>query len=190
MLWAARLHSARFHRNLLKSLLVMVNAERRVVDRQGGVATVTVLGRTGRWAAAFVIPYLAGLAAIKIAPPRLSQLALLAGLLAVIAGLYFAPAFERQVRARVTFDVHDRPWLVGDVATVPHRRIGDRLIATLTTNADNAGARMVLRVDLDNHTAIRLYERHGFVRVGERRSSLLMHRLPRDPNRLPANAAA
>jgi [ribosomal protein S18]-alanine N-acetyltransferase len=51
------------------------------------------------------------------------------------------------------------------------RRLGyaTRVLAKVLTSAVNAGAeQVVLEVAIDNHAAIHLYEKNGFVRVGRR----------------------
>src|SRR4051812_17553812 len=63
--------------------------------------------------------------------------------------------------------------------------LGTRLLETLLAEADRRGCRQVdLEVRADNETAIQLYERHGFARVGLRRAyyqpsgadAVVMHR--------------
>lgn len=49
------------------------------------------------------------------------------------------------------------------------RGLGTALLRTLLDRADELDAAVVLEVRTDNDTAIALYERHGFVRMGLRR---------------------
>jgi ribosomal-protein-alanine N-acetyltransferase len=49
------------------------------------------------------------------------------------------------------------------------RGVGTSLLRGLLARADEDAATVYLEVRTDNHPAIRLYERHGFTRVGLRR---------------------
>ncbi len=49
------------------------------------------------------------------------------------------------------------------------RGVGSTLLAALLARADEGAAAVFLEVRTDNERAIRLYERHGFARVGLRR---------------------
>jgi ribosomal-protein-alanine N-acetyltransferase len=62
---------------------------------------------------------------------------------------------------------------VQTIAVAPRvqaRGLGTRLLAALIADAERAGCRHLdLEVRADNDRAIRLYERHGFTRIGLRR---------------------
>jgi ribosomal protein S18 acetylase RimI-like enzyme len=64
------------------------------------------------------------------------------------------------------------------IAVVPNRRgrgIGDALLNELVDKARQAGyGALSLCVDRQNQDAIRVYEKHGFARVGEQDDSLTM----------------
>jgi hypothetical protein len=47
----------------------------------------------------------------------------------LVSALVLGSRCERQIRARRTFDTAGHPWVLSDVATEPHRGIGNQLLA-------------------------------------------------------------
>lgn len=66
--------------------------------------------------------------------------------------------------------------MLSDIATEPHRGIGDALMREMERFADQASATVVLEVADRNEVAKRLYLRHGFRLVSQRADRLLMRR--------------
>lgn len=99
-------------------------------------------------------------------------------LLAVI--LVAAPKAARKLRHTRIHDVREIPtWLITDIATEPHRKIGDQLLLETIRLAEADGTRLVLESRRNNPTALRLYERHGFY-APSARNRMLLHR-PEQP---------
>lgn len=176
-IWAsARLHSRRFYVHRATSLIRLMSVDRRVAHPDGGVAIVTFAGHRLWWTLLFVAPYVSGLGAL-VAAPNLGGKAI--GLLiSCLAGFLLGPRFARQLHAGASFDVRDQPWMLTDVATVTGLHIGDRMLEVITSLADVNPARLVLSVRPDNASAVHLYQRHGFLSIGSRKSLLLMQRVP------------
>ena len=103
-------------------------------------------------------------------------LALAAGVVAAASSLLLAPRCERQIRAHRTYGTWPRTWVLSDIATEPHRGIGDALMREIERRADQASATVVLEVADRNEVAKRLYVRHGFRVVDQRADRLLMRR--------------
>ena len=66
--------------------------------------------------------------------------------------------------------------MLSDVATEPHRGIGDALMREVERCADQASATVVLEVADVNEVAKRLYLKHGFRIFCQRADRLLMRR--------------
>ncbi len=64
---AARLHSHRFNRTSIGSLLRILNADRRFIDPAGGVAIITEIGHTWRRGSLFVLAYARSLVGVVCA---------------------------------------------------------------------------------------------------------------------------
>lgn len=175
---AARLHARRFDKPLLSSILTLAVADQLITHPDGGVLAITRLGQPWPRVVATSLAYL-GLVIGTAVAAALSHytiaVASTAALLAVI--LLAAPKAARKQRHTHLHSVRELPtWLITDIATEPHRRIGDQLMQETIRLADNAGARLVLESRPDNLIALRLYKRHGFSVQPAARNQLLFHR--------------
>ena len=103
-------------------------------------------------------------------------IALTATAVAAASALVLAPRCERQIRAHRTYVPSTRTWVLSDVATEPHRGIGDALMREVERCADQASATVVLEVADVNEVAKRLYLKHGFRIFRQRADRLLMRR--------------
>lgn len=175
---AARLHARRFDKPLLSSILTLAVADQLITHPDGGVLAITRLGRPGPRVVATSLGYtgLTVATALAAAQGRYAIAAASAvALLAVI--LVGAPKAARKLRQTRRHDVDGvSTWLLTDIATEPHSRIGDQLMQEAIRLADTAGARLVLEARPDNATALRLYERHGFSAPSDDRKPLLLQR--------------
>jgi GNAT superfamily N-acetyltransferase len=175
---AARLHACRFDKPLLSSILTLAVADQLITHHDGGVLAITRLGRPWPRVLATSLAYL-GLAiatAVAAANGRyaIAAASALALLTVILVG---APKAARKLRQTRRHDVRDLPtWLITDISTEPHRRLGHQLMQETIRLADTAGARLVLESRPDNLIALRLYERHGFSVQPAARNQLLLHR--------------
>lgn len=177
---AARLHADRFGHALLPSLLTLAAADRVITHPDGGVLAITHLGRPWPRVIATAGAYVALIALVAIAVANRQYT--LAGAASVgLAGVILIPSPKavrklRHTRRHRVIDEH--AWLITDVATQPHRGIGDELMRCVTHEADAAGLRLVLSTRADNMPAIALYLRHGFTSQQVRSTSVLFDRRP------------
>lgn len=180
-LWAAaRLHSRRFNRTRIGSLLRLLSADRRFIDPDGGVAVITEIGHTWRWGSLFAATYAPSLAGLvyAVVSVRIPPL-IVWTLVGFASGSMLGTRFERQLRARHFQQPRGaKTWVLSDVATEPGRRIGDRLVSRVNEVADAASATLQLEVRPTNETAVRLYQRHGFEVIRDHRQNIEMNRFP------------
>ena len=176
---AAQLHARRFDRSIMSSAFLLNASDRLVMDSSGGVLALTDLRRSKLRVAALSATIVAGLVLVVFAGFRGLLLlgAVCVGALLVLLGVV-APRTVRAVQAARRHDVDGACWLVTDVATDPGQQIGDRLVGRACQLADQGSAVLVLDVATANDTAARLYERHGFVRVGSDAARTRMMRAP------------
>ena len=174
---AARLHSRRFNKHPLASALRLLSADQRITHPDGGIALLTKVGHAVRTTVAFVAIFAPGVAVMLagIANGQVA-LALAAAVVAATSSLLLAPRCERQIRAHCTYGTLPRTWVLSDVATEPHRGIGDALMREVERCAEQASVTVVLEVADTNEVAKRLYSRHGFRVVDQRADRLLMRR--------------
>jgi hypothetical protein len=177
---AARLHARRFNKYPLASALRLLSADQRITHPDGGIALLTEAGHAVRATVLFVVTYVPTTAALiyGLATGNLSLVAVTAPL-AGISALIFGSRCERQIRAHRTFDTTANPWVLSDVATEPHRGIGDSLVSEVIRRGRATHTVVVLRVSEDNHAAIDLYSRHAFVAISSSGHSTEMIRTPR-----------
>ena len=177
---AARLHSRRFNRTRIGSIMRLLSADRRFIDPDGGVAVTTEIGHTWRWGSLFALTYTPSLVGLVFAilTGRIPLL-IVSAFVGFASGFALGTRFERQLRAR-HFDQPrgTKTWILSDVATEPGRRIGDRLVSQVTEVADFESATLHLEVGLANQPAVRLYERHGFEFTRNHRQKIEMRRFP------------
>lgn len=100
----------------------------------------------------------------------------LAAAVAATSSLVFAPRCERQISAHRTYGTSPSTWVLSDVATEPHRGIGDALMREVERCVEQASVTVVLEVADSNEVAKQLYLRHGFRVVEHRADRLLMRR--------------
>jgi len=180
-LWAAaRLHSRRFNRTPIGSVLRLLSADRRFIDPGGGVAVVTEIGHAWRWGSLFALTYAASLVGLVYAILTIRiPLLIVSTLVGFASGFALGTRFERQLRARHFHQSHAmKTWILSDIATEPGRRIGDRLVSQVTEDADAESATVQLEVRPTNETAVGLYERHGFEFIRHHGQNIQMRRLP------------
>ena len=186
-LWAAaRLHSRRFNRTRIGSVLRLLSADRRFIDPDGGVAVTTEIGHTWRWGSLFTLTYAPSLVGLVYAVLTVRiPLLIVSVFVGFASGFALGTRFERQLRAR-HFDQPrgTKTWILSDIATEPGRRIGDRLVSQVTEDADAESATVQLEVRPTNETAVRLYERHGFEFIGNHRHNIEMQSRPAHCDRL------
>ena len=174
---AARLHARRFNKHPLASALRLLSADQRITHPDGGIALVTEAGHAVRAAALFAATYVPAFLGMVygFAIGSVSLVAVTVSAV-LISALLLGSRCERQIRARRTFDTAGCPWVLSDVATEPHRGIGDELMRNLTSRARRASVGVVLEVSDSNDVAKLLYVRHGFFIVEERAGRVLMRR--------------
>jgi ribosomal protein S18 acetylase RimI-like enzyme len=180
-LWAAaRLHSRRFNRTRIGSVMRLLSADRRFIDPDGGVAVTTEIGHTWRWGSLFALTYAPSLVGLVYAILTVRiPLLIVSAFVGFASGFALGTRFERQLRARHFHQPHAmKTWILSDTATEPGRRIGDRLVSQVTEVADAEPATVLLVVRPPNETAVRLYERHGFEFVRHHRHNIEMRRSP------------
>ncbi len=177
---AARLHARRFNKHPLASALRLLSADQRITHPNGGVALLTEAGHAVRTTVAFIATLVPAVVVmfVGIAGGQLA-LALAAVVVASISSLLLAPRCERQIRAHRAYGTSPRTWVLSDVATEPHRGIGDALMREVEQRADQASATIVLEVADPNEVAKRLYREHGFRIFRQRADRLLMRRAAR-----------
>jgi ribosomal protein S18 acetylase RimI-like enzyme len=175
---AARLHARRFNKHPLASALRLLSADQRITHPDGGIALLTEVGHAVRTTVAFIAT-LAPAVAVMVTGIAAGQvaLAIAAVVVATTSSLLLAPRCERQIRARRTYGTSPRTWVLSDVATEPHRGIGDALMRHVERCAERASVTVVLEVADTNEVARRLYLRHGFGVVEHRADRLLMRRV-------------
>lgn len=177
---AARLHADRFDHALLLSLLTLAAADRVITHPDGGVLAITHLGRPWPRVIVTASAYVALITLVAIAVAnRHYAIAGAAGV--ALAGVILVPAPKavgKLRQARMHGAMSEPAWLVTDVATRPHRRIGDELVGRTTQQADAAGIRLVISTRADNAPAVALYLRHGFTRRQVRSTRVLLDRRP------------
>jgi GNAT superfamily N-acetyltransferase len=180
-LWAAaRLHSRRFNRSTIGSVMRLLSADKRFIDPDGGVAVVTEIGHTWRWGSLFTLTYAPSLVGLVYAILTVRiPLLIVSTLVGFASGFALGTRFERQLRAR-HFDQPrgTKTWILSDIATEPGRRIGDRLVSRVIEVAASESAIVQLEVRPTNETAVRLYERHGFEVIRSHRQNIEMQRRP------------
>ena len=101
-LWAAaRLHSRRFNRSTIGSVMRLLSADRRFIDPDGGIAATTEIGHTWRWGSLFALTYAPSLVGLvyAILTVRIPFM-VLSTLAGFASGLALGTRFERQLRAR------------------------------------------------------------------------------------------
>ena len=174
---AARLHARRFNKHPLASALRLFSADQRITHPDGGIALLTEAGHVARSTLAFVATFVPAFAVmlVCIANGKVA-IALAATAVSAASALVLAPRCERQIRARRTYVPSTRTWVLSDVATEPHRGIGDALMREVERCADQASATVVLEVADVNEVAKRLYLKHGFRTFRQRADRLLMRR--------------
>ena len=174
---AARLHARRFNKHPVASALRLLSADQRITHPNGGIALLTEVGHVARSTLAFVATFVPAFVVMLacIANGKVA-IALTASAVAAASSLVLAPRCERQIHAHRTYDTSTRTWVLSDVATEPHRGIGDALIREVERRADQASATVVLEVAEINEVAKRLYLEHGFRIVRQRADRLLMRR--------------
>ena len=180
-LWAAaRLHSRRFNRTRIGSVMRLLSADRRFIDPDGGVAVTTEIGHTWRWGSLFALTYAPSLVGVVYAIITVRiPLLIVSAFVGFASGFALGTRFERQLRARHFNQPRGtNTWILSDIATVPGRRIGDRLVSQVTELADAERATVQLEVRPTNETAVRLYERHGFEFARHHRQNIEMRHRP------------
>ena len=180
-LWAAaRLHSRRFNRTRIGSIMRLLSADRRFIDPDGGVAVTTETGHTWTWGSLFALAYAPSLVGLvyAILTGRIPLL-IVSAFVGFASGFALGTRFERQLRARHFGQPRGmKTWILSDIATEPGLRIGDRLVSQVTEVADAKSATIQLEVRPTNETAVRLYERHGFEFKRSHRQNIEMKRFP------------
>ena len=177
---AARLHSRRFNRTPIGSVMRILSADRRFIDPDGGVAVVTEIGHTWRWGSLFTLTYAPSLVGLVYAILTVRiPLLIVSAFVGFASGFALGTRFERQLRARHFHQSRGtKTWILSDIATEPGRRIGDRLISQVIEVANTSSATLQLEVRTTNRSAVRLYERHGFEVIRNRRQNIEMRHLP------------
>ena len=176
---ATRLHARRFHKSTIRSAVTLATADRLVTHPDGGVVALTRLGRTRLWTALAIGACLPALVAFvaALATQNPSLIVASAAVLIALMGLLVTRA-ERQIRGGRVHSTADRPWLLSDIATEPHRQVGDHLLVEVCNIADAARTRVVLSVGAGNAPAASLYERHRFEVTATRDDKVAMERRP------------
>lgn len=174
---AARLHARRFNKHPLASALRLLSADQRIAHPDGGIALLTEAGHviraTALFAATYVPAFVGMVYGFAIGSAPLIAVAV-PGVL--VSALVLGSRCERQVRARRAFDTAGHPWVLSDVATEPHRGIGNRLLAEVVSRAEEVNADIVLTVGEDNEIARTLYARHHFLVIDGRGQTIAMRR--------------
>jgi ribosomal protein S18 acetylase RimI-like enzyme len=174
---AARLHARRFNKHPLASALRLLSADQRITHPDGGIALLTEAGHairaTALFAATYIPAFLGMLYGFAIGSIPLVAVTIPAVL---VSALVLGSRCERQIRAHRTFDTTGHPWVLSDVATEPHRGIGNQLLAEVVSRAEDANADIVLTVGEANRIARALYARHHFLAIGGPGQTIAMRR--------------
>jgi ribosomal protein S18 acetylase RimI-like enzyme len=168
---AARLHARRNHIPAICSILTLLASDHRVTHPNGGVMAVTQLQH--RWlslAVATTAELLGVLLTAALIASRWWALGAVSAVATLTIVIAFLPRALNRVAAARRWPPHPRTWMLTDIATEPHQGIGDQLMTAITTQADNANTWLVLQTHRSNHTALRLYQRHGFTPTSRQRS--------------------
>lgn len=177
---AARLHARRFNKHPFASALRLLSADQRITHPDGGIALLTEAGHairaTALFAATYVPAFLGMLYGFAIGSVPLVAVTVPAVLVSTVV---LGPRCERQIRARRTFDTGGHTWVLSDVATEPHRGIGNQLVTEIVSRAEEANADIVLTVGEDNRIARALYTGHHFLVIDGRGQTIAMRRLAR-----------
>lgn len=181
---AARLHSRRFNRSLIGSLVTLAAADDLITHCDGGVLAITGLERPWPRVITTAVLYFALITAMSTA--LLNGLVLIGALLLIVLlviVVFTGPKTARRARHAHLSEAgsESATWLITDVATNPHLGIGDQLMSAAAAKADVARADLVLVTRSNNITARNLYQRHGFVDEPHLNDLRLVRRIPRAP---------
>lgn len=161
---SAALHSRRFRRNRLLSLLALITATRRI-ERIHGVATVLARDAVATLACLCLYFLLATVGVAGTVLTAIDGWPVIWGLLPVVvaAVVVAGVAAGQRVEAWWRWRRYGNVLVVANVAVDEDGRgHGDALVGDLVRLADAVGRTLVLRVDSSNGRAVRLYRRHGF----------------------------